>query len=843
MPLAFCMIALAAHLAVSASALAAPQPTITHDPQHKQLTLSDASRHLVLHLSYDGKCLIDRVQVDGRDVVAPETGVCSAVLSGGTWSTTRSGIPTPAVTADDSTVHIAGILFGGPDMRVKEDWTFDLRNGDIRWTIDRTYLTAGTLQDTYFPGFEFAQISTWTGGLLDTGGVVWTRYLDTPLATYGAHTGAVTFWNSQSPTCLRISCVPASGDVAARFTHHPSGVFSASFWPSTDELQPAHGLARFLPDRQDLWKPVQVIPSSVRVMCTLSAVPYDAVRDPGTLKGLNAHTIRELLNTIGRYGVIDRGIVGSNGWRTGYVCLHEPWFAEMGLALNDPDYTRSFTLALDTIRDHAVTPQGRVLSRWTYNDQDAVPGSYDPATGFYECQWGCTLDSQPSYVMCVAEQFDLTGDLAWLRTHQDSCRAALDFLLRRDSDGDGLVEMMNDTYADEKSSDWIDVVWASHENALVNAELYGALTLWSTLETLMGDQARADSYASAARKLQLAFNKPVSEGGFWNPDKQWYIYWRQPDGSAHGDNLVVPVNFAALGYDLCTDDTRRTAVLDQVETLMQKEKLFHWPLCFFPYKPEEVHARQKQFPSYENGDIFLSWAELGIRAYARHNPAIALKYITLVLDRYAQDGLSFQRYLRADQRGEGEDILAGNSLAVVGLYRDIYGIRPAHDRLNLVPRITPELSGTTFPYRLRGQTYTVTLDADRASLSAEHATVTAPTPFGASISSAAACYFPFPDRPAALTLSTPPALPATRIEIAIDAWPDTPDGPRRWTLRAPQGAAAIHHTIDGLTPGSHLRLTREGQPPTDIAADENGRATFDIRDVTSTGTRVSLLGS
>ena len=32
-------------------------------------------------------------------------------------------------------------------------------------------------------------MTTWTGGMLDDGGVAWNKYLETPNATYGAHAG------------------------------------------------------------------------------------------------------------------------------------------------------------------------------------------------------------------------------------------------------------------------------------------------------------------------------------------------------------------------------------------------------------------------------------------------------------------------------------------------------------------------------------------------------------------------------------------------------------------------------------------------------------------------------
>ena len=286
----------------------------------------------------------------------------------------------------------------------------------------------------------------------------------------------------------------------------------------------------------------------------------------------------------------------------------------------------------------------------------------------------------------------------------------LDYLLRRDSDGNGLVEMMTDSRTQQRGSDWIDVIWASHENALINAELYYALRLWADAEELLGDSARASEYRMRAGKLKTSFNKPTAEGGFWEPHNQWYAYWREKDGSIHGNNLVTPVNFAAIAYGLCDDARRREAILQRMEAEMQKENLFFWPLNFFPYEEGDGHAVNFPYPKYENGDLFLSWGELAVRAYAKTEPDIAIKYIKNVLARYEADGLSYQRYERKTQRGAGEDILAGNCMPVVGLYRDIYGIQPKHNRLYLEPHLTPELNGTRINYRLRDQSYAIHLN-------------------------------------------------------------------------------------------------------------------------------------
>ena len=447
----------------------------------------------------------------------------------------------------------------------------------------------------------------------------------------------------------------------------------------------------------------------------------------------NGSSIREMMHTIARYGVIDRNHVGGNGWRSGYICLHEQWWPQIALAMGESDYTNGISESYDYYRDHAIGTDGRVKSRWKNDSGDAMPGTYDATTGFYEAQWGYLMDSQTDYVMVVAEQFQNTGNKAWAQGQKQTCEKVLDYLLKRDTNGNGLVEMMTDKLTDGKGSDWIDIVWSAYENALVNAELYNALTLWAGVEQVLNDNTKADLYKAAAAKLKASFNKPIDQGGFWNPDRKWYVYWRDKDNSIHGNNLVMPVNVCAIAYGLCDDTTRTGAILSQMESKMKAEKLFTWPLCFYPFT--EAEGGRGPFPDYENGDIFLSWNELAVRAYSKYDPSIALKYINNILTQYDKDGLGWQRYLRTPDKnsgepiGSGDDILSGNCMAIAGLYRDIYGIRPLYNGLYLDPHLVLELNGTQLKYRLRNKLFIIDLSVNEYAITVNGVTVRDTSPF------------------------------------------------------------------------------------------------------------------
>jgi hypothetical protein len=261
---------------------------------------------------------------------------------------------------------------------------------------------------------------------------------------------------------------------------------------------------------------------------------------------------------------------------------------------------------------------------------------------------------------------------------------------------------------------------------------------------------------------------------------------------------------------------RKDAILDRMEGLMQKEKLFIWPSCFFPYE-DSVGLRHVNypFPNYENGDLFLSWAELGTRCYAQRHADIALKYIRNVISRYEADGLGHQRYTRLQQKGAGDDILSNNIMAVVGLYRNIYGIRPQYNRLYLEPHLVRELDGTQFNYWLRGQVYTIGLSSHEYSIGVNHFSVSDRRPFAVHSSGNELEYFSGDNNRASLKIS------GASCSIVILQWGKEV---RQWKETGP---ASLHHVVQDLDAGGDYQLFINDQPGKKYTADEKGIIRFD----------------
>jgi hypothetical protein len=448
-----------------------------------------------------------------------------------------------------------------------------------------------------------------------------------------------------------------------------------------------------------------------------------------------------------------------------------------------------------------------------------MPGTVNKA-GFYEAQWGYLMDSNPDFVSNVAQLFNITGDLSWVSGHKTACENALDYMIRRDSNDNHLVEMMTNSESEKRGSDWIDIIWASYENAFVNAKLYYALTLWVDVEKHLNDFGKENYYSHYAAGLKRSFNKSTQEGGFWDKKNKWYVHWLDKDHSPHGDNLVVPVNLMAIVYGICDDTARRNAILNKIEEQASHENLFFWPVCMYPYALGEGNDWQFPFPNYENGDIFLSWGSIGVEAYAGYKPDLALKYVENVLSQYQKDGLAFQRYGRIHQDGLGDDILSGNSLALVGLYKAIYGINPCYNRLYLNPHLPAKLSGTVLNYNFRKDTLQIGLETNHYFISNHQFKVESKSDFGFYSGKNELDFFNGNDDKFSLKAHT-----AERISIEIERW-DSKE--YNWLQTSTAETGTVSYTLHVSNANSPYTIY-DGAKYLKVKSDTDGLLKFEVK--------------
>jgi len=782
-----------------------------------------ANGDLRFRVTYDQCCLIDSLWIGKTLLSGANAGGLTGCRIDSTWYTTRRLMDQPLVSAFADSVTIRNIRYAVGRHTVSEVWSFALHQNEILWTMDRTLPKPLVLEDNAFPVLQIDSIDMFDGALLGNGGGAWFRLFNDSAIAYGVHTDEAALWSLRNRQVLQLASGVDVGRGAlalSRVDRSLRCTFTVSPVDPVPQFDDGTHRRRFIRGRTDVWQPVSYPAGTYRQMIRISAPDFQEKLGRGEFKGMNGEAITSLLNTTARLGVIDSKHYGGNSWHTPYgpICIQEQYIAQFGVGINDENYTKGYQECLNYYRDHAIQPDGRIKARWAYTDEDAIPGTAD-SLGFYEAQWGIMMDSQPDFVINVAELFHQRGDLGWLRSHKQSCEKVLDYVLRRDSDHDHLVEMLTDSHAEGRGSDWLDIVWASWENAFVNAEVYWALTLWSDLEDLMGDTAKGGSYRRFAAGLKDSYNRNTAQGGFWDEQHRWYVHWREKDGSVYGNNLVTPVNFMAIGYGLCDDPGRKLSILHAIEEGTQKENLFFWPICVFPYEPGVGHQNNYPFPSYENGDLFLSWGELGMRAYAEDFPEIALRYCRNVIQRYAKDGLAFQRYLRATQHGSGDDILAGNASVVTGLYRNIYGIQPRYDRLVIRPRLVKELYGTQLRYRFRQKLYQITLDGTLNSVAVDSVTLSAPGEFGIMQEGSRTIWYRGTSGSPGMVFTT---SDASSCSLTIREWTDR----RSWTERSLSGGMSIAHELAGLHPSHDYAIACDGYLLNVLRADSAGGLEF-----------------
>jgi len=777
-------------------------------------------------LDYNQKANVSSLIINGQQVIQDDAGIYSLIKTQDSTYSTLQLLTQPEVKISANTIILSAITYGDKANPINETWTFNIIADSIEFNISRTISKSVTAEKVSLPVFTFKSMDTWEGAYTDYGGLAWFYLFNKKLDTYGVHSSTTQFWNSKTGNGLTVAVDVPGKQVAMSYSRSTEDKLEYTIAVAEHEMLPRFDSGthrrRFIRDTTDVWAPVRISAGTTSERITLSYFNYKKESDRGNLTGINGEQVNAVLNTIARIGVIDKQHFGGNSWHTPYgpICLHEQYIAQMGLAINDSNYLKGYKQCLDFYRDNAISKDGRVWARWAYTNEDAMPGKFTDK-GFYEAQWGYLLDANPDFVTNVAELYDQTGDIAWVKTQQGSCEKALDWIIKRDNNKNGLVEMMTDSHTQKRGSDWIDIIWASYENAFVNAKLYHALVLWAAIEKQLGNTTKEKYYQQFAEELKTSFNKKTSAGGFWDDEKKCYIHWRDKDGSVHGNNMVTPVNFMAIAYGICDDSARIKMILDDIEAQMQKEQLFFWPLCMYSYNDGEGNDWQFPFPNYENGDIFLSWGSVAIKAYAFYKPALALKYVKNVLDQYAKDGLAFQRYGRAKQDGLGDDILSGNSLAVVGLYQAIYGINPLYNRFYLDPHITEDLAGTQIKYNYRNQKLLIDLAINKYAVSNNQFKIISKTDFGFYSQGNELRYFNGNNNTASLKVRT-----STKQNLTLDIqmWTSTQMSWMQSFENAHSGN--IIYQLNNLKPGADYSISVNDKIIKKLRSDTDGNLLF-----------------
>lgn len=189
--------------------------------------------------------------------------------------------------------------------------------------------------------------------------------------------------------------------------------------------------------------------------------------------------------------------------------------------------------SLDSWLDHGVSAQGHV---------NAFGRMYD----LYLSTGACLLIAAWDY-------WTVSADRDWLRQrlvegHFPVLRRLADYLLRRDVDGDGLIESYGSgnagTLRDPDRADiWFEMMNFGWKNAWTNVLTYRALLCLAEMMTAVGLDEGARYYKQQATRLREAYVRQfLGRNG-------WFASWVSQDGAIH-DHCHTFVNGLAVAYGL-----------------------------------------------------------------------------------------------------------------------------------------------------------------------------------------------------------------------------------------------------------------------------------------------------
>lgn len=172
------------------------------------------------------------------------------------------------------------------------------------------------------------------------------------------------------------------------------------------------------------------------------------------------------------------------------------------------------------------------------------------------------VHSGATLVAAARHYWFLSGDTDWLKGKIKKLHDMADFLVRRDVDGDGLVESIHSGNSGglrepDRADIWFEMMHFGHKNAFTNAHTYRAFLYLAEMLEEVGHPKGAAYYRCLASNLATAFvNQLLS------PDNGWFMSWISQDGEMH-DYCHTFINGMAVAYGI-VDVARGREILTRV---------------------------------------------------------------------------------------------------------------------------------------------------------------------------------------------------------------------------------------------------------------------------------------
>lgn len=210
----------------------------------------------------------------------------------------------------------------------------------------------------------------------------------------------------------------------------------------------------------------------------------------------------------------------------------------------------------------------RTIEYWI--DTKMIKDANGIETGELICYWDYAhfLDANAGPLIAAWDYVEVTGDREWLSRKIGRLEKVADFLLRRDIDGDGLIEAtqsgnLGTLKQPNRSCAWWDAVNCGHKDGYTNALCYRAFRCLADLERQLGRADQAARYTAAADRLKAAYFPTL-----YNEKTGLLGWWRSEDGTLH-DYAAPTICALAIDYGLVPDDAARK-ILDRLWQKMEE---------------------------------------------------------------------------------------------------------------------------------------------------------------------------------------------------------------------------------------------------------------------------------
>jgi hypothetical protein len=237
-------------------------------------------------------------------------------------------------------------------------------------------------------------------------------------------------------------------------------------------------------------------------------------------------------------------------------------------------------------------------------------------TGYWD--YGNFLDANASPLIAAWDYVEASSDLAWLRNRLERLELVADFLIGRDTDGDGLVEAVQsgdrgDLVQPHRSCAWWDALNCGHKDGYTNALIYRGWCCLADLEAKLGRRPQREIYLGRAARLRASYSKVLL-----NPATGWLAWWKSRDGELH-DYASPTLNGLAIEYGLVDREAGR-AILDRLWTKIAAAGFARFDLGIPPmlvpvHRSDYLQPDAIGIPQRENGtDTFGQYMNGGITA-------------------------------------------------------------------------------------------------------------------------------------------------------------------------------------------------------------------------------------